>query len=116
MNTIDKIMALADAFRRAQWGDGPEYETLRAAIAELTEECDALRVDYGNACRLVAQMHLAATGYVTGPAVGVVEDVTTLKARHDALLEALQTIKERCGKPEFVYMTARSAIDAVRKA
>ena len=52
-------------------------------IERLTAERDALRKDYERACLLVAQMHLAATGSVTGPAVGVVEDVAAMKVERD---------------------------------
>ena len=64
-----------------------------SAILEKTEaERDAMRVAYENACKLVAQMHHAATGSVTGPSVGVVEDVAVLKAERDALKAMIYTV------------------------
>lgn len=48
---------------------------------EAREERDRARRDHGGACHLVAKMHHAATGAVTGPARGVVEDVAGVRAR-----------------------------------
>jgi len=48
---------------------------------EAREERDRARRDHEGACHLVAKMHHAATGAVTGPARGVVEDVADVRAR-----------------------------------
>lgn len=40
-----------------------------------------LEEDYGRACKLVADMHAAATGRIgDGPRVGVIEDVAAVRA------------------------------------
>ncbi len=48
---------------------------------------EAMRLynDHQGVCKLVAEMHAAAVGYVGGPNRGVVEDVADLKAEHDRL-------------------------------
>ena len=48
---------------------------------EAREERDRARRDHEGACQLVAKMHHAATGAVSGPARGVVEDVADVRAR-----------------------------------
>ena len=48
---------------------------------EARAERDRARRDHEGACHLVAKMHHAATGAVTGPARGVVEDVAGVRAR-----------------------------------
>ncbi len=48
---------------------------------EAREERDRARRDHEGACRLMAKMHHAARGAVTGPARGVVEDVAGVRAR-----------------------------------
>ena len=55
------------------WHDAPETIALKL---ELESAKDA----YLNACKLVADMHAAAVGAMTGPRLGVVEDVAALKA------------------------------------
>jgi hypothetical protein len=56
--------------------------TQAARIAELEVERDRV-------CRLVVQMHAAATGYIQGPKRGVVEDVADLAAERDTLHAAI---------------------------
>jgi hypothetical protein len=46
-----------------------------------SDELAAARADYDGACKLVAKMHAAAVGEVTGPRRGVVEDVEDVHAR-----------------------------------
>jgi hypothetical protein len=53
----------------------------RARTAEA--EAERLRDDYDKACVLVADMHAAAMGEVTGPVLGVVEDVADLRRQVD---------------------------------
>ena len=61
------------------------------AVCDMTSEgwraeCEALRADHGNACKLVADMHAAATGRPgEGPRLGVVEDVAAVHAECDRL-------------------------------
>ena len=80
-------------------------------IARLTRERDEAREgrdrarrDYEGACHLVAKMHHAATGAVTGPARGVVEDVAGVRAR----LLAAESRAERLDAAlrEIAYMCA----------
>lgn len=54
-----------------------QQEEARAAQAA---EMEALRSSYEGACKLVADMHLAAMGQMVGPVLGVVEDVAALRA------------------------------------
>lgn len=50
-------------------------------IDAVTTERDRWKKDYFEACALVAKMHAAAVGEVTGPKRGVVEDVEDLHTR-----------------------------------
>ena len=52
-------------------------------------ELESAKEDYLNACKLVADMHAAAVGEVTGPRLGVVEDVAAIKTERDELLALL---------------------------
>jgi len=57
-----------------------------------------LEAERDDACRLVAQMHYAATGYMQGPIRGVVEDIADLKTERDQLhaeIERLRADAER---------------------
>ena len=51
------------------------------ARKEAERERDEAKQAHEGACRLVANMHHAATGSVTGPIRGVVEDVADISAR-----------------------------------
>lgn len=51
-------------------------------------EATRLYNDHQGVCKLVAEMHAAAVGYVGGPNRGVVEDVADLKAERDRLRES----------------------------
>jgi hypothetical protein len=55
-----------------------------AAVITETAESTQLKGDYEKACETIAAMHAAAVGEVTGPVLGVVEDV---KAVRNELLE-----------------------------
>lgn len=60
---------------------------------ELVCERDEARTNFENACRTVASMHAATVGEVTGPRLGVVEDVANLRqqpAERDAEIERLR--------------------------
>jgi hypothetical protein len=58
--------------------DGDSWWLLKIPASE---ELTAARADYDGACKLVAKMHEAAVGEVTGPRRGVVEDVEDVHAR-----------------------------------
>lgn len=66
---------------------------VRSLIAELEDRASSLREDvehlhksYEGACKLVADMHSAATGVSGGaPLLGVVEDVEAVRVERDAL-------------------------------
>ena len=68
--------------------DNPEdFIAESAAEALLQDVCKTLRADYANSCKLVADMHDAASGRPgDGPRRGVIEDVADLRA---ALVELL---------------------------
>ena len=70
-----------------------QFASLKSEYGNLAAERDAMRVNYRDACTLVAQMHHAATGCVTGPAVGVVEDVAAVKSERDAALKDAERLK-----------------------
>ena len=53
-----------------------------------------LHEKYTGACKLVAEMHAAAVGEVTGPRFGPVEDVSDLKSRFDSLAKRHERIFE----------------------
>src|SRR5574343_1197292 len=65
----------------------PDYKSASCDdVARRVDECITLRAeverlkgDYHHACKLVADMHAAAVGEVTGPKAGVVEDVAAVR-------------------------------------
>lgn len=66
----------------------------RDEIVRLRERLAAVEAENGFACRLVAKMHLAATGETTGPTLGVVEDVLALRQRAERAERILATLRE----------------------
>ena len=58
---------------------------LTAQVAELTADLRDMRDYYMRACKVVSDMHMAATGGVVGPVLGVIEDVAALRAERDSL-------------------------------
>lgn len=79
------------------------HEALAAELRRLAEveaERDALKADYERACKLVADMHMAAMGGVVGPVLGVVEDVAALKAELERI-KALPPVAWCLGNPEL---------------
>lgn len=72
-------------------------------IAELTAEVERLMAEHQAACELVAKMHAAAVGEITGPKRGVVEDVADAIAK---LRDELETERMRlagCGFAALGY-------------
>ena len=72
-------------------------------IAELTAEVERLMAEHQAACELVAKMHAAAVGEITGPKRGVVEDVADAIAK---LRDELETERMRlagCGVAALGY-------------
>jgi hypothetical protein len=62
------------------------HDAAAACLRRLHAEVEAMRADYGNACKLVVDIHAAATGRPgEGPRLGVVEDVAAVRAECDAL-------------------------------
>ncbi len=74
-----------------------------ARVAELEWDVERWKNDYGEACKLVAEMHAAAVGEVTGPNRGVVEDVADMAARANAGAELIDALGgcDRCGGTPF---------------
>jgi hypothetical protein len=74
-----------------------------------------LEAERDHACKLVAQMHHAATGYIQGPIRGVVEDIAEtereelraeverLRALNVELLEALKLAQQIIGHPDDAH-------------
>ena len=75
-----------DVWRRAS----KDRDELRRQLAESKEE-------YGRACHLVAQMHAAAVGEVTGPKLGVVEDVAEVRRQLADLTQTSFDLCPECG-------------------
>ncbi len=59
-----------------------------------TAEDPQLRADYDKACETIASMHAAAVGEVTGPKLGVVEDVEAVRAELHELHEQNAALKD----------------------
>ncbi len=80
---------LRTAVQRISDVDGGFKECLDKELMKERAEVERLREDHGQACELVARMHAAAIGEVSGPRRGVVEDVEDLKAEVERLRESL---------------------------
>jgi len=79
------------------------YQLLIEQNAELTAEVERLMAEHQAACELVAKMHAAAVGEITGPKRGVVEDVADAIAK---LRDELETERMRlagCGVAALGY-------------
>lgn len=66
-------------------------------VVELTERLASVEADWDSACRMVAEMHAAAVGEITGPQRRVVEDVADVRERAiraEAILAALREPSE----------------------
>lgn len=86
--------------------DEPNIARLTRERDEAREERDRARRDHEGACQLVAKMHHAATGAVSGPARGVVEDVADVRARMldaEAKAERLAKVLRHCAR-ELQYV------------
>jgi hypothetical protein len=67
-------------------------EARAAAVAEavaMRRDRDTVKAELERACKLIADMHSAAVGEVTGPRLGVVEDVAALRAEVERLRSEL---------------------------
>ena len=60
-----------------------EIEALTKELEYAKAEAERFKEEHQGACHLVAQMHAAAVGEVTGPNRGVVEDVEDLRLSRD---------------------------------
>lgn len=69
-----------------------DLEKFDAYTHTLTDRIAELDTGYGKACKLVADMHLAAVGEVKGPNRGVVEDIADLRAERDELAAQLEAV------------------------
>lgn len=75
-------------------------------IAELEAENERLKADHEAACIIIADMHAAAMGEVTGPKRGVVEDVADVRSELNSTKEELETERMRlagCGVAALGY-------------
>ena len=61
------------------------YDAMKQRAEAAEAEALQQKENYDRACQLVAAMHAAAVGEITGPKRGVVEDVADLRAERDAL-------------------------------
>lgn len=80
-------------------------------IKELRAENERLRDEYLNACALVANMHKAAVGEITGPVRGVVEDVADLRALAQNQEDQLNRILQPGERWLELRAAAREAFD-----
>lgn len=92
------IGLLADRLRRAE-ADVRRHRrnatNAMATVDELRAELEGARRDYEGACGTIARMHAAAVGEVTGPALGVVEDVAASVGARDAMESRLRQLEGR---------------------
>lgn len=91
------------------WHDAPETIALQLELASAKEA-------YLNACKLVAYMHAAAVGEVTGPRLGVVEDVAAIKAERDELLAAMKELLSEIEYSHACPLTKEKARAAISNA
>lgn len=84
---VDPVVgeAVASIRRRAEALCPADAAVVVEAVELLVAEVDRYHDDHGRACQTIAEMHAAAVGDVTGPRLGVVEDVAALRAELDAL-------------------------------
>lgn len=71
-----------------------DYAALQQRVKELEADYSELKKSYIGACETVAKMHEAALGKVTGPSVGVVEDVAALRAENERMTEEIVSLRE----------------------
>ena len=81
------------------------FNSLKAKLEYAQQESARFREEHQEACHLVAQMHAAAVGEVTGPNRGVVEDVEDLRLRaedgsrdYDALMREREQVGNALGE------------------
>lgn len=70
---------------RTKIGKWCEIKHAQAVVDFWKQRAEAAETNHQQACELVAKMHAAAVGKVTGPNRGVVEDVEDLRAERDQL-------------------------------
>jgi hypothetical protein len=113
-----QYLSLTDAMG---YKEGPAGLSPEEYAEALRKDAERLRDDYGNACKLVADMHMAAMGQAIGPVRGVVEDVADLRAEVERLRATLNTIARHYSSdwPQACranVLAARSALaDAARE-
>ena len=76
---LDRMVTHGDLMERA----AEELARLREELKYAKVEAARFKEEHQGACHLVAQMHAAAVGEVTGPNRGVVEDVEDLRLSRD---------------------------------
>lgn len=79
-------------------------------------ELESAKEAYLNACKLVADMHAAAVGEVTGPRLGVVEDVAALKAERDEAMKDAERYRYLCGQQHWSEALEKAIDAAIAKA
>ncbi len=96
---IRAMRVLSGQLRMAETVEIPE---LKRQLAAEKERADRFKTEHEDACKLVAQMHYAATGLIIGPKRGVVEDIADLrdawlaeKQRADAAIASWNEERER---------------------
>lgn len=114
---IERLKTVPMRYRRMAFNAQLQDEN-----AQLSQQLAEYKGSYENACNLVARMHAAAVGEVTGPRRGVVEDVEDLrqqlterdaevakanKARQLAREEIIAAAKE-CGAYRYTNRAAKN--------
>lgn len=121
--TICRDTETSDASYIAACNPSAMSEVL-AHIDALEAENERLKNDYQRACKLVADMHAAAVGEITGPKVGVVEDVAAVRTENErlraeseerlqncaALVAEVERLRAEVTRPESTDMTLMRAL------
>ena len=71
---------------------------LESRVRELEEENARLKDNHEAACVIIADMHAAAIGEVTGPKLGVVKDVADVRAQLAASQAYAEQLRKALGK------------------
>ena len=130
---MNDVVALVKAAQMGEWKMSDKTKeddrlyvgatAVRAVIKELEyakAEAERFKEEHQGACHLVARMHAAAVGEVTGPNRGVVEDVEDLRLRaedgkrdYDALMREREQVGNALGEWELSERARAQAMNDV---
>ena len=98
MSTVDLTEPLEAIRRRAAALCPADAAVVVDAAEALADAIERYHRDYTGACQTIAEMHAAAVGAVTGPRIGVVEDVAAVRAELDALRAHVDELDAAIGR------------------